>query len=157
MDSLGFSTFRHLMDLWDHSVNEENNRSKIESLLDVNKLLLFFKKDGDVFGSGEDARVTFAKMKNPDKDLPSGWVKEASFTAKNLTKELGGDPSDHVFNHEDLKDIKIIDREKAEEILNKQASKKGEKIPNKEMVIAPPEDNQDPDAAQNFIHAREKN
>ena len=157
MDSLGFSTFRHLMDLWDHSVNEENNRSKIESLLDVNKLLLFFKKDGDVFGSGEDARVTFAKMKKPDEDLPSGWVEEASFTAKNLTKELEGNPSNHVFGHKDLKDMKVIDREEAESILNKQANKKGEKIQDKEVIVIAPKGNKDPDDAQNFIQAKEKN
>ena len=44
MNSLGFSEFRHLMDLWDESLDKENYKSKVESLLDTNKLLLFFKK-----------------------------------------------------------------------------------------------------------------
>lgn len=119
MDYPCFSSFRELMTNCDEFFAEAKNNSKINALFDGHGFILFFKKGKDVYGSGEDSRVIFAKMKNPDDDLPSNWEEEASFSAYDLKKLLKGESNYHVFSKKDLKKIKVIDREKAVEILNK--------------------------------------
>jgi hypothetical protein len=117
MDSLGFSSFRELLDIWDH--NQE--KIKVKVLLEDNGLVFFFKKDNTIYGATENNRLTFSRMKNPEKE-DENWSKEASFTAVNLEdKEL----SKNIFNKKDIEQIEIIDQEKAE----KQLTKKGKKLP----------------------------
>ena len=117
MNSLGFSDFRALLDRWD----ESEEKLKIKVLLEENGLVFFFKKDKQIYGATENNRLTFARMKNPDKE-DKEWAKEASFTAINLeNKEL----SKNIFNKKDLEQIEIIDQEKAEKTLQK----KGKKMP----------------------------
>jgi len=122
--SLGFSEFRELLDIWD------NNKEKldIKCLLEDNGLVFFFKKENKIYGATENNRLAFARIKNPEKEDKS-WADEASFTAVDLgEKEL----TKSVFNHKDLKDIEVIDQEKAE----KELEKKGKKMP---MVSDPDE------------------
>ncbi len=115
------------MDMWDECVLTEELERQVESLIDNAGHVLFFKKDGDVFGAGEDSRVVFAKMKNPDDEMPDGWAEDATFSAENLNKAVRGEPAQHVINNEDLKRVEVVDREKAVELLSKEAEKLGDK------------------------------
>jgi hypothetical protein len=158
---LTYKYFRDIMDVWDEILNEEHKDGKIESLLDGNGNILFFKKDGDIFGAGEDSRVVFAKLKNPDDDLPQGWTKEANFTADNLTRTIKGEPSRHVFNKDDLKDIKVMDRDEAFESLKNVANKVGDSTlpdrgPSIDKIIQIIRPHKDPDKAPNFVQADEE-
>ena len=67
-------------------------------------LSLFFKFEKEVYGADEGSRLIFAQMKNPDKENPKSWKKDASFSAKNM--ETG---SERIFGYKDLDRIKIID------------------------------------------------
>lgn len=106
-----FSSFRELITIWDDYLLREAEEAKLNALLD--NFVLFFEKDKNIFGATEESRVIFARLKNPDKELPDGWEDEASFSAQNLTKTVAGEASQHVFQKSDLKNIQIIDREKA--------------------------------------------
>lgn len=102
-------------------IMEDDRKHEIESLLD--QFILFFQKDGEVYGAGEDSRVVFAKMKHPDDELPTNWEEESSFSAHNLKKILNGEQGYHLFRKSDLKSIKIIDREDAVKKLDKEEPK----------------------------------
>jgi len=110
-----FSEFRDLMDRWD-----EARRLMLEQ-----DLCLFFSKDGRLYGAPESSRITFARMKNPDSKEDRAWMKDASFSAYDLEKVADGEEVASVFTAADLPEIKTVDREKAEGVLNK----KGKKIP----------------------------
>lgn len=124
MESLGFSQFRQLLDLWDEEVQKSQENKEIEKIVDSNQFLLFFKSKGSIFGTGEDGRVTFARIKNPDDDTITGWDEEANFAATNLTKLVQGEQSSSVFSQKDLKDIKVLDKDKVIEELSKAKSDK---------------------------------
>ena len=81
-------------------------------------MLLFFKFHDEIFGCGEDGRIVFARIKNPDKD-DKEWGKEASFSALNLNKAINGENISSIFGKKDLKQMKIIDREDAVMVLCK--------------------------------------
>lgn len=106
-------------------VAEEETDSRVNDL--VAPFVFFFTKDKELFGAGEDSRVVFAKMKHPDDELPSGWKEEANFSAHNLKKSVSSDPSQNIFSHKDLKSIKIIDKDKAVNLLRKEVKKLGDK------------------------------
>lgn len=125
MLSPGFSKFRELMDVWDEYLVESDIDQKINTML--SSFIFFFEKDKQIYGAGEDSRVIFAKMKNPDADLPKDWAKEASFSAINLNKSLKGEMSQYLFQEKDLKEIKVIEKDKAESVLKKESEKLGEK------------------------------
>jgi hypothetical protein len=117
MNSPNFSDFRSMMDLWDNVKDKFNKKC----LMEDNELMFFFKKDNVLYGASENSRLTFARMKNPEKE-DKNWVKDATFSAYNLEEEK---PNETVFGKKDLEEIKVIDQEKAEKELNK----KGKKIP----------------------------
>jgi hypothetical protein len=160
MESPGFSSFRALMDTWDQSLEEERVKKSIDNLLDNQNFIMFFKKGKEVFGTGEDGRVIFAKIKHPDEETPAGWEKDANFSAVNLNKAAQGDPAQHVFDYKDMKIIKVIDRDKAAKILEKVANNLGEKaFPSQQRFkildigkMFP----KDRNFAPNFIQAKEK-
>ena len=160
MDSPGFSKFRELMDMADEQLYIDDCRARVESMID-NDYVLLFKKGDDIFGGGEDSRVIFAKMKDPnDEDAPSGWAEEASFSADNLIKKLKGEPAQHVFDKDDLKKIKIIERDDAVDELHKEAEKLGDNaFPKPKMHILDLsklfQRQKDPDEAPNFVRADE--
>jgi hypothetical protein len=103
---------------WLESAEQEDQ--SIQSMIDGNDFVLFFTKDNQIFAASEDGRLTFARMKHPDEE-DADWMKEASFGAVNLNQALEGRRSENIFNMVDLKKIKIIDRNKAIQMLNKVA------------------------------------
>ena len=139
---------------------EEDTDSKVSSLLDSEGFILFFKKDNEFFGATEDGRVVFAKMKNPDDDLPSGWGDEASFSAENLNKKIKGEPGTHLFKKTDLKKIKIINREEISKELKKVADDLGDEAFKKsggfKVLDIASLFHREPDDAPNFIRADEE-
>lgn len=157
MQSPGFSKFRGLMDTWDQYVLEEEAENNLRHFLDMHGLILFFKKDGDYFAAGEDSRVVFARLKNPDKDSAKGWEDEASFSATNLSKMVRGEPSTNVFDKDDIKKIKIVDKEKVLEDLKSNAAEKGSNLKAIRFIkLSIPTGGQDRDDAQNFLRTDEE-
>jgi hypothetical protein len=104
---------------------KEDIENRIEALLDSQDFILFFKKKKEIFAANEGARLIFAKLKEKkkNKEDPTGWKKEASFMATNLSKAIEGDNSKSVFSHKDVNDLKIIDRDSAFKELVKKAEK----------------------------------
>lgn len=124
------------MDMADEHAYIEDCRHRVEQLIDEEGHVLFFKKDKEIFGATEDGRIVFAKMKNPDEELPKDWDDEANFSADNLNKKLKGEPAQHVFSKDDLKEIKVIDRDDAVDELHKEAEKLGDDaFPKRRMHI----------------------
>lgn len=119
----GFSTFRKLLDDWDLAVLNENLENQIQALVNSPNLSFLFTRHGEVFGAGEDARVTFAKLKSRKKeDSEDGWKKDADFMGVKLNSIIRGDhPSHSVFSQKDLKDIKVIDQKEAKKRLLRNA------------------------------------
>lgn len=105
------------MDIWDDYLMESGLEDKINAMFDTHGFILFFKKGKDHYGAGEESRVIFARMKNPDKEIPDNWEEEANFSAYNLAKLLSGNQEMCMFDHKDLKKIKVVDREDAVEFL----------------------------------------
>ena len=157
MQSPGFSKFKEW--IGNEFLIAEETEEKINHLIDSNGYILFFRKDDDVFGAGEDSRLVFAKMKSPDEDMPKGWEDEASFSADNLNKSVKGEPSQHVFNNDDLKKMDVVDREEAVKILKKVTGKLGDTAFPKSHIINISklfQRQHDPDDAPNFVRADEK-
>ena len=121
--SPSFSDFRHLMDIWDNCCFTEDAKSKVKMLLDGNDLLMFFIKDGQLFGCPEESRMTFARIKHPNKEDPSD-LKDARFIAASLYDALKGVQTRNMFGKKDMKSLKIISQEKAEKLLMKKAAGK---------------------------------
>ena len=120
MKSPAFSNFRQLMDDWDEICFWEGVSDNIKMLIDGQQFIMFFKKDGDIYGAPEESRLIFAKMKKPDEDVTPEWMKEASFIAVNLGRAVLGNITRHMFGKKDLKSIDVLDKEEAEkELLNK--------------------------------------
>lgn len=137
---------------------EEEKDSKIRHFLDTQGLILFFKKDKDYFGADEDGRVVFARLKDPDDETPSGWADEATFSAANLSKMVQGQPSTHIFSKNDIKKIKVVDRDKVIDSLKDTESDGGVKMSAIRIVrIGHSFDGQhDRDDAPNFVRADEE-
>ncbi len=135
-----FSSFRSLLSDWDSYLENEEIENQINDYLNIKVFMIFFKKGDDVLGASEDGRLTFAKMKSRDDDLPSGWINDASFTAENLTKALEGSDSVNIVGNKDINDVKIIDKDEVQETLTKQAKKlgpKGFKLKTRRIFIMP--------------------
>lgn len=113
---------QHWMSLWDETVLQEK-QDIIRNALDESDLVLFFTKNNEVFGAPEESRLVFARMKNPDSDTPKGWGSEANFKALNLENALKGYKTETVIGINDLKKIKIIDKDDALKALCKEAKK----------------------------------
>lgn len=107
-----FSEFRGLMDKWDAA----------KKVMVEGDLCLFFRKGDKLYGAGESSRITFARMKSPESKEDKEWRKDATFSAYDLEK---GSESMSIFSAADLPDIKIVDEEEAQKVLNK----KGKGIP----------------------------
>lgn len=155
MESPGFSKFRHLMDIWDNYLLEQDNENIIRSLIDNNGLIMFFQKDDNYFGTGEDGRIVFAKIKSQDEDMPDGWDEEATFTACNLSKAIEGEASQHIFSKNDIKKLKIVNQEEVIDKLKNKASEGGKKINTIKILPKEEEPKQDRDKAPNFTRTDE--
>lgn len=138
---------------------DENAEERINSLIDGEGYILFFKKDGDIFAADEDSRVVFAKMKNPDDEMPANWEEEANFSAHNMQKLLRGEPGEHIFSKKDLKEIEVVTRESVVEDLKKDVKDLGDNAfkPRFKIIdIRSLLGGGDPDEAPNFIRADER-
>ncbi len=113
--------FRDWMDMWDAHCEATDRQNQIKTLVDGQQFVLFFKRDKDIFGAHEPHRVTFARMKNPDDDMPEGWLKEANFMGVNLSSAISGTPQQEIFYHKNINDLKVIDKDAAYDALAKQA------------------------------------
>lgn len=91
-------------------VTEEEKDDSVKHILDSHGLVFFFSKGDDYFGTGEDGRIVFARIKNPDDETPDGWEDEASFTACNLEKLIKGQPCQSVVDRDSIKSIKVMDQ-----------------------------------------------
>lgn len=116
--SLGFSSFRYLMDQWDAHLKNQKKHKKLSNLLDQQGLSLFFRKDGEIFGCPEDSRVIFARLKTGDTKEPfmPNFKEDIRFVAFNLDKAIHGKEEESIqtlFGFKDLKNIKVISKEKA--------------------------------------------
>jgi hypothetical protein len=117
-------TIKTFLEVWVENEADEDHKRQIQTLLSTEEFVMFFKKDGSIYGGTEDSRLTFAKIKNPDEETSDEWVKDANFMAVNLTKALKGSKVHNLFSKKDVKTIEIIDREEAENLLLKQAKNK---------------------------------
>lgn len=144
--SLGYE-FRDIMNAWDrYKLMEQINgiKDRIKNIIGSGQFIMFVKKksDNDIFGTDEDGRLMFAKMKNPDDDevLPDGWEKEGSFSCTNLSQLVNGIPTQTIFGHKDLKDLEIVDDQ--EELINMLLSSMGgKKRPSDTLTIQIAPDN----------------
>lgn len=113
------------MDIWDAVCLQKEDTSKVHQLLDASgEFVFFFKLDGSIFGAPEESRIMYAKMKHPDEDMVGKWRKEANFMAVNLDDILDGHGSQRVIAYDDLKKMKVIDKETAAEELGKKGKEK---------------------------------
>jgi hypothetical protein len=135
-------------------LSEQDNEDKIKHLIDGHNLILFFKKGDEYFGSGEDGRIVFARIKNPDEDTPDGWEDEASFSAFNLNKLAKGEPCQHVIDSNSIKKIKVVDREEVIEKLKN--STESDSKPSGIQIIRFGIAKKDRDEAPNFTRTDEK-
>jgi hypothetical protein len=154
LKSPAFSNFRYWMDVWDEAV--DNNR--IKELIEGNNFVFFFKYNKEIFGAPEESRLTFAKMKNPDKDMPTGWAKEANFMALNFNKALQGDTVRAIFNIKDINSIEILSQEQAEKDLTKVADQipQDKKKYSTRIIMVPSQKTNEPDKAFNMKNLGEK-
>lgn len=109
--------------IW-HEQIADDKKTRARMILDGSNILFFFTYKGDLYGSGESARVTYAKMRDPDdEDHTPGWLKDASFSASNLFKCVDGETENQtIFSQKDMKDIDVItDKNKVEKLLMKHA------------------------------------
>jgi hypothetical protein len=93
---------------------KKNKKDDVKKLLDGKGYILFFKKDNDLFGAPEESRILFSKMKNPDDDDMDWGENEEQFSAMNLLKALQGEDQPDLFSQEDIPQIKVVDRDEAE-------------------------------------------
>jgi len=152
MRSPGFSDFRELMDKWDEAVD----RKQIQDMIEGNHFVFFFKRKDEVFGAPEESRLTFAKMKNPDEDASEEWIKDASFAAVNFNRALKGESVKSVFNAEDLKQIKVIERDEAVDVLVKKASGMPDKNIKQDLSDSEEDVPEDPAASPTINKVKER-
>jgi hypothetical protein len=147
LESQDFPKFRKWLRLI-----EDEELDRLKSLIDGDGLVLFFKKDGNYFGAGEDSRVVFARLKNPDDETTDGWEEDANFVGVNLSKLAKGEPSQHVFGKDDIDDIKVVDRDEALDGLKGKTTGITVKMSTLSFFRVP----KDRDDAPNFIRADEE-
>jgi hypothetical protein len=90
---------------------KEYEDGKFRAVCDANDLVLFFIKDKIIYASPEDGRLAFARMKSGEEDT--------TFIGFDMEKAMKGIKSMSVFGKKDIKKIKVISKEEAEEKLPK--------------------------------------
>lgn len=88
---------------------------KVKMLVYGQNFILFFRFDGDVYGGGEDARLTYATMKSGGED----GTEEMVFGVHNLSQGMSGQASERYFTADDIEHIEVITNREAEHLLNK--------------------------------------
>lgn len=143
--------FRDLMTLWDRQqlLSEiDDLKNRIRNIIGSGQFIMFVKKktDDDVFGTDEDGRIMFSKMKNPgaEEELPDGWEKEGNFSCTNLSQLVNGNVSKTIFGHKDMPELEIIENpDDLIELLIGAMSKESPR--NKSLVIQTPKPSNKPD------------
>jgi hypothetical protein len=129
------------MDIWDNCcMREEDSSAKINMMLDGQNLIMYFTKDNQLYGCSEESRLTFARMKHPNKDDAN--LKEARFGAINLYDALTGKITENLFSKKDLKGLKIVSKDKCESLLIKKMNGKKTK-PKPVMIVSSDADQED--------------
>lgn len=90
---------------------------ELNDFINQKELILFFKKDKEIFGCTEDSRIVFAKLKNPDDEDMKNCRNEAKFQAYNLSKSSLNNSIETNFSFKDLKNIKVINQEDINKLL----------------------------------------
>lgn len=137
--SLGFSSFRTLLDLWDNYVLEENVANEIEKILNGKKILFFFKfKDkgeSKLYGTDDNNRIVYATWKNPTKsDISSPVESFQAYDLKALFNSKNSEEGEKIrlFNKKDLPKISTItDRDEIVADLAKHMTGKDFSMPSK--------------------------
>lgn len=108
--------YKEIQDLWDKFVFIEN---KIKDTIRDHDLMLFFKKDGDIYGTNEEGRLSYATMLDKNENIKIR--KELRFSAFNLSQAIEDELKEYVFSYKDVKSIKknIISQEEVEKELTK--------------------------------------
>ena len=119
-----FSNFRNLMDIWDEQLIKEADEASIKSFLDTNNFIMYFsfkdnkKEKKRYFGTNEDNRILYSRLKNPSKD-DSIDPKEV-FTAVDIEKAIESsstmnqeniDSFSRGFDKSSMKSIKIVQQD----------------------------------------------
>ena len=112
-------TFKRTVAQWESYI--ERNEL-IQKLIDSNNLMFFFIKNGNLYGSNEDGRISFATMN--DKKESKVIKNEIMVHAYDLEKSTSEDKHEVVLNRKAMKGIKILDRDEAENFLHKKKKKK---------------------------------
>lgn len=94
-----------------------------EEILGDDSLCMYFTfGDSEVFGSPEESRLVFAKIKDP-KDEDRDALKDAMFSGIDLMKIMSGERTERLFSTKDLPKIKIIDKEELAKLLKSNRKK----------------------------------
>lgn len=101
----------------EEAVRDKKHVDKINGIIEINGLIFFFIKDGEVYGAPEEGRMVFAMMKDPNDD--NIGIEDASFAAYSMKQAIAGREIARAFNKKDLKGISVIDQKKAVELLSK--------------------------------------
>jgi hypothetical protein len=112
--------FRNLLDLWEANCEIEGEIEKINGLFDKHGMIIFFKKDDDLYGAPESSRLVFAKLRSKDADNPIsiGLQDQIRVPAINLIKAMFGDEPENsqvALTADDLENMEVCDRD---EIIN---------------------------------------
>ena len=105
-------------------------KNKLKLMLDGGSFVFFFLFNNEVYGGDEMSRVTFARMKNPDKEDGAGWSKEANFVGTSINKLGQNQQQQMIFTDKDLSKIEIISKEEAFSQLERFFEKEKESKPN---------------------------
>lgn len=112
-----WKALQNLRNIWEAALDAAQ-KNKIKMILENGSSIFFFRYEKEIYGASEGARVTFAKMKDEtDDDHTQGWMKEACFTALNLTKLGQGQQVQMVFFAKDLGKIDVLTKEEAYDAL----------------------------------------
>lgn len=93
---------------------EAKEKIKINDYIDEKEMCFFFLYNNEIYGTDEENRLIFAKIKNPDDD-DKNFIDEYRFKATNLSKlKKTGEITENLFSVDDVKKIKVISQEEAE-------------------------------------------
>lgn len=92
---------------------QRQREGRIKMLVYGQNFIFFFRYSGDIYGGGEDARLTYATMKSDEEE----GTEEMVFQAANLTAAMEGKPHEEFFRAEDVNDIEVIPNNEAEDAL----------------------------------------
>lgn len=116
-------TYKEIQLAWDKYLALEG---KIKELIDDHDLMLFFKHKGDIYGTNEDGRLSYATML--DKEESKKLKDDLRIMAINLTQAANEEPREYIFSNENIKNIKknIVSREDAEKEIKEILQNKNE-------------------------------